>query len=170
MCHTRLQLKLSLFPLHPLSSCFPPKSAGFVLSGSLAPSLCLTHVLSWGGFESERPRSRDMIGCSSADVQPTVCVFVCESYSESISFINTTAIHPKALLMTILMPGSLGARQPPSGDDIRSVVPVVKVVIHWTPQNMNKCPHLPNHSLVSRCRVDLSRIAVLYRPAFMSNS
>lgn len=43
----------------------------------------------------------------------SLCVFGCVSYSESISLINTTAIHPKALLTTILMPDSSGARRPP---------------------------------------------------------
>lgn len=43
----------------------------------------------------------------------SLCVFGCVSYSESISLITTTAIHPKAPLTTILMPDSLGARRPP---------------------------------------------------------
>lgn len=166
-----------LFPLHPLSCCFPSKRGGFVLSGCLAPSLSdsPTSYRSGGRWEwvPSAPRHNWLFLARHS----TDCLRVlgCVSYSGPFSLINPTALHPKALLMALLMPGPWGACRSPQ---VRTYdwlsqrwrwISIGCLDQYRMPQNMNKCPHTSNHSLVSRHWVVSSLTADLFSAAFTLN-
>lgn len=126
----------------------------------------------WERAPSASRRDWLFLACPSANC---LRVFGCVSYSGSISLINPTALHPKALLMALLMSGPWGARQFPQ---VRTY-DWLSQRWRWLsigcldqcrmPQNMNKCPHPSNHSLVSRRWVVWSLTADLFSPAVTLN-